>query len=372
MKVIHLVRGIGPTSMPWNDLYATGRNVIPGSMYPPAVIGFGRVSKRLQWLNCREQRRRYLSSNPLCGLVYIWKLYRRSVSRGDTLILHIHNPMLSLIGLFARILCPSIRIVGNLHTDWRFLKLRHRLGLYLLLAISNRFVGVSCASISSIPKSLRKRMLNAGRLVVIHNGIDIQSIGQAVDGLMNYPDTGQNKVDEVVAVVVARMVPAKNCLFIINLLAKTPSIDRLIWLGDGPQKTSIESEIQRLGVGSRVTLLGNRQRREVFQILSQATLYISASRWEGIGVANLEAAALGCWPFLSRIPAHEEVAEILGLSTCSIDDLDEWVMAINNFLALPFTEQDRLRFALSEKARSSFDLNKTVNRYIAIYKHLAT
>ena len=73
-----------------------------------------------------------------------------------------------------------------------------------------------------------------------------------------------------------------------------------------------------MGLENRIELRGIQPRRDVFKALSRSSIYIAASKWEGIGVANIEAAALGCWTFLSTIPPHEEIANLLNIPTYTI------------------------------------------------------
>ena len=113
--------------MPWNDLYSTARRVAPGVTYPPAVIGlFGKLRTMFMWAACHEKERKYVSCNLFGVLGYLWRLYRHETRRGGILIIHIHNPVLSLVGLVAKLIFPRIKIVGNLHTDWCFLKIWHK------------------------------------------------------------------------------------------------------------------------------------------------------------------------------------------------------------------------------------------------------
>jgi glycosyltransferase involved in cell wall biosynthesis len=365
VKVVHLVRSVGPTSMPWNDLYSTARRIAPGVMYPPAVIGFpiGSFAK-VRRIACHDKMRKYVSCNPFGALGYLWRVYRHEIRHGGTLVIHIHNPVIALVGLAAKLFFPRIKIVGNLHTDWSFLRLRHKAGLYLLATIANRFVSVSEASQDSIPESLKDRLGRAGRLAVIRNGIDPVKfgVGEAIVPAVSA---------ETVAIVAARMAAPKNHSFILQLVADTPEIDKLIWFGDGELRPAIEAEIERLGIRSRVELKGRRPRSEVFDVLATGTIYLSASKWEGIGVANLEAAGLGCWPFLSKIPPHEEVASLLEIKTFSLSDSGEWRQGIIEYLSKSVVERMEMRKALADKTRHLFDLDSSIARYIDIYRELA-
>jgi glycosyltransferase involved in cell wall biosynthesis len=364
MKVIHLVRSVGPTSMPWNDLYSTARRIAPGVMYPPAVIGFSIGSfARVKWIACHDKMRKYVSCNPFGALGYLWRVYRHEMRHGGTLVIHIHNPVISLVGLAAKLLFPRIKIVGNLHNDWSFFRYPQKIGLYLLANIANRFVSVSYASQDSIPESLRNRLGREGRLDVIHNGIDSKKfgVGEAI-----VPSIAA----ESVAIVVARMVNQKNHSFILQLVADTSEIDKLIWFGDGELRPVIEAEIERLGIRSKVELRGRRPRSEVFAALYRGAIYVAASKWEGIGVANLEAAALGCWPFLSKIPPHDEIASLLEIKTFSLSNSGGWRQGIIEYLSKPVAERMEMRKALADKTRRLFDLDSSIARYIDIYREL--
>jgi hypothetical protein len=68
VRVVYLVRSVGPTSMPWNDLYSTMQRIAPGLTYPPVVVDFAIKKSALRWTDCRNKQRRYLSANPVTGL----------------------------------------------------------------------------------------------------------------------------------------------------------------------------------------------------------------------------------------------------------------------------------------------------------------
>ncbi len=74
----------------------------------------------------------------------------------------------------------------------------------------------------------------------------------------------------------------------------------LILIGDGPQRTRLESMLDRLGLRATVTLTGAIPRAAVISELQQATVFalpvrtrLSGLNPEGLGLAALEAAACG-------------------------------------------------------------------------------
>lgn len=65
----------------------------------------------------------------------------------------------------------------------------------------------------------------------------------------------------------------------------------LVIAGDGPLHERLSRRAFDLGLGARLRLLGGRA--DVHDLLAAADLYVSASRWEGLPVALLEAMAAG-------------------------------------------------------------------------------
>jgi len=347
--------------MPWNDLYRIGRRLAPGMMYPPVVVTPTQMCTAIRWEDCGGVSRRYVVAGPLSVLSLIRKLYNRQRRRKQVLALHVHSPVLGVISLAAKLICPRLKIVVNLHNDWRFFRPHQRLGLTLLARLADHLITVSSAIIQTMPLRERNRLAKRQRsLSAIPNGIESAQMATYV-----WPSTRSDT-----AVVVARMVPQKNCLFILRLLSRTPSIERLFWYGDGYERPQVEREIESLDIGRRVELCRRRPREEVFRTLASSSLYIAASKWEGIGVANLEAAALGCYPFLSSITPHEEIAEVLGISTLPLDDMEAWVEAIERFLSLSQAERERERRRIAEVTQRCFDLEATVAKYIEVYGSL--
>jgi len=360
-QVLHMTRSIGPTSMPWNDLYNYQIESAPEIMSTPLAVTsiFGRL--REKEAPCRGFTRSHYSAGLISAIQHVRKLYKELRQKNQNLILHIHNPSLAPIAIFTKIICPGIIIIANLHTDWRFLRPHQRFLLGELARCSNRFITVSEAIVQTIPPRILNKLKRFNRLVSISNGIDSIALG-SMDGL------SRNKREPGTAIVVARIVPAKNASYVLDILEASSSLKKIIWLGGGPQMEFLQEEVQRRGLEDQIELRGQCTRQKVFESLSRASVYISASLWEGIGVANLEAAALGAYPFLSAIPAHKEIAETLGFSTFPLDNPGAWALGIEEFLKLPEDKKEERRNSLREKVLMIYDIRQIIGRYIDVYK----
>jgi glycosyltransferase involved in cell wall biosynthesis len=68
---------------------------------------------------------------------------------------------------------------------------------------------------------------------------------------------------------------------------------RLIIAGEGPERKYLKSQISSLKLDNQITLLGRVENKRIPELLSHADIFVRPSRFEGFGVAFLEAMAAG-------------------------------------------------------------------------------
>lgn len=313
----------------------------------------------------------FRDASPISAVGFVRAAYRRACRARRMLVVHIHNPSLAPIGIAVRMFCPQAKVVVNLHNDWRYFKAHQRFGLRVLARVCDHLIPVSHAIVQTIPPRIRTTLQAEEKLTAIPNGIPSTKLRQMARTDSGDASAGQTHGRRPHAVVVARMVPQKNYPLILRVLKETPEIEKLIWFGDGYLRPELEQQVKHLGIEDRIELKGVRPRHEVLRALSEASIYIAASKWEGIGVANLEAAALGCYPFLSHIAPHEEIAQRIGVETLPLDREDIWTARIGCFLGSDPVEREMLRDEVAARTVQHFDLVQSTRDYIQLYHQLA-
>jgi glycosyltransferase involved in cell wall biosynthesis len=139
----------------------------------------------------------------------------------------------------------------------------------------------------------------AGKVDTIHYGLD--GIPEAWG--VNPPDDVPG--DARVLLAIARLTEQKGIDVAIRALAGLPEDTVLVVLGEGPERATLVRLARELGVEQRVFLLGRVP--DVGAWLDRATLLVHPARWEGFGLAVLEAMLAGLPVVATNVSALPEL-----------------------------------------------------------------
>lgn len=133
----------------------------------------------------------------------------------------------------------------------------------------------------------------------------------------------------------------KNHEFIIQVFdeihSKIPNV-KLLLVGDGYLKKSIERQINRLGLEDNILCVGNVVNPNDY--LQAMDLFLFPSLYEGFGMAAIEAQVSGLMTLVSeRVP--EEIFVSSNSKCISINNKERWVQEIYKFYIKGFNEKNR-------------------------------
>lgn len=142
---------------------------------------------------------------------------------------------------------------------------------------------------------------------VIPNAVDIQIVRKLAEEPLDHSWMGDSVP---VLIAVGRLVEQKGFKYLLQalqiLLRSRPV--RLMILGEGPLKSSLETRTRELGIGDYVQILGFRP--NPFKYMARADVFVLSSLWEGLPSVLLEAMALGLPVVATRAPyGPEEVIQ---------------------------------------------------------------
>lgn len=123
---------------------------------------------------------------------------------------------------------------------------------------------------------------------VVYNGIDLTQFSP------NNVDSVTSSAREKTLITVGRFELQKNPHFIVKVMRALCDIDSeytLDWIGTGSMEAEIRAEIRQLGLEKNIKLLGKR--KDVPDLLKQASGFLLPSLFEGLPIALIEAQAAG-------------------------------------------------------------------------------
>jgi glycosyltransferase involved in cell wall biosynthesis len=203
------------------------------------------------------------------------------------------------------------------------------------------------------------------RVQVIYNGLDLRSI----ERLMKQP--GSTEGDKTPAIIACgRLTRQKNYPLLLRAFANISSqVDsKLLILGQGEEKASLERLSLDLGIRHKVEFLGFKDNPFIY--MANADIFVLSSDWEGFPNVILEAMACGV-PVIST-KCHSGPDEIItnevnGLLV-PVGDINAMAQAI-----LKLLKDTQLRKKLSSSAGErvkKFSLDKMVKEYERIFDEL--
>jgi glycosyltransferase involved in cell wall biosynthesis len=203
-------------------------------------------------------------------------------------VVHTHLWGGNVWGRLAALWARVPKVVTSEHNLDTWKKPHHFLIDRALAPATTRLVAVS----RQVREFYEANGVGRGRWQVIHNGVDTGPAPARGRGAA-FRDLGLGPDAPVVALI-GRLVPAKAPDVFLRAVAlaavRVPALQALV-VGDGPQRSQLEGEAQRLGLAGRVLFTGVR--KDVPQLLAGLDAVLFSSVREGLSLTMLESMAAG-------------------------------------------------------------------------------
>jgi glycosyltransferase involved in cell wall biosynthesis len=184
-----------------------------------------------------------------------------------------------------------------------------------------RFVGVSFSIVAFLEDKFVK-----GRIICIHNGIDLERAKLNVDKRREIRSFLRVGDREIVVGTVGRLSPIKahdQLLRAVHRLVKDGYKVRILLVGEGPMEQSLRELGKNLGLGDSIIFAGHQE--NVLDYLGAIDVFVLPSMREGIPMALLEALALERPVVATRVGGIPEVVE---------DDVSGLLVSPGDFFSL--------------------------------------
>ncbi|MBA3842314.1 MAG: glycosyltransferase family 4 protein [Actinobacteria bacterium] len=151
-------------------------------------------------------------------------------------------------------------------------------------------------------KALRSQSLRRARQIVVPSrylaeiaagwGLGATQIEVLLNPAPVVVDIDPHELEAGTFVFVGRLTAQKALPVALDALARTPGT-RLLLVGDGPERSALEEQAQRLGVLGRVRFVGSVSRDETLRYVAGGLASILPSAWENLPHSAVEALAVG-------------------------------------------------------------------------------
>ncbi len=217
----------------------------------------------------------------------------------------------------------------------------------------------SVVAVSSVVKEYMKDVdhIPAKKIRLIRNGIDLSRV---------VPRSTRSFRDVPALIVVGRLEQQKGHATLFKALALVRRPWTLEIAGTGPLERELRNLANRLGIAPRIRWLGYRA--DVPELLARADLFCFPSRWEGLGLALVEAAAAGVPVLASDLPVLREVLPHEG-TYAAAGDVTAWAEALRGILTDPQPAVQRAEQAVS-RIHKEFSVDRMVKNYASLYQEL--
>jgi glycosyltransferase involved in cell wall biosynthesis len=279
-------------------------------------------------------------------------------------VIHAHLPHAAWLARWSRLAAPARVVVDTLHSSSTG-AMGRKLGYRWSGWLADRVTAVSHAAADA---HLSCSMVSQNKLIVLPNGVD-GTVWRSEPSVRKAIRLELGLDREFVWLAAGRLEPVKDYPTLLAAMVQVPEPARLMIAGAGHLQSELIQLAAKLGLEERVRFLGFE--RDIKRWLQAADGFVLSSRWEGLPMGLLEAAACGLPAVATRVPGTPEVI---------LDGQTGWLTPAGDPAALGefMTRMARLpsqeRIAMGERARrfvmEQFSLDTVLDRWESLYSDL--
>lgn len=309
------------------------------------------VIKNAMSLDCKSPY------NPVV-IFKLWQYVRKEVRNGDLINVHLFPSVffISLFKIFKLIPKSTLIFIEHNTTNRRRNNLFGKVIDHISYISYSKIITVSEGTYNALLK-YKPQLKN--KLLTINNGVNLHFKKAIIR---------KNK-KTVLIVSVGRLHEQKNYFKVLQSLANLNHLNFKYQIaGKGKLKPDLLEEINNLNLQNKVELLDFVP--NISELLVKADIFLIPSKWEGFGIAAVEAmnASLPC--VASYVPGLKKLflndtEDVLFVNPTNITELSEKIeLLINDY-------QLRLKIGQNAFNRSlDFEVNQMISNYLSLYKSL--
>ena len=202
---------------------------------------------------------------------------------------------------------------------------------------------------------------------ILNNGIDTRHFTFCEDD-RERARTSLHLKDSFVIGHVGRFEAQKNHEFLVDVFARFVRLNphaQMILVGVGSREGAVRRLIAERGLSGSVQLLGART--DVKELMAAMDVFLFPSRWEGLGIAAIEAQSMGLWTMASEaVPRDAKLTD--RISFVGLGDPDAWVQRLVG-LSSSCVDTNRAAYA-QQVAGQGYEISRVADQLQTLYQSL--
>jgi glycosyltransferase involved in cell wall biosynthesis len=243
---------------------------------------------------------------------------RAVIKEGRFDILHCHHDFVSAVYLVASLGLPLRKRIVHVHNTDEGILTPSPLKQFLLkepmrqtcMRLADNVVGNSRETLSQFTRSAQPK---PGRDRVVYYGINTSPFHEHIRAPEEFRSSLGLPPDAKLLLFAGRMVPLKNPVFVVEILAElAPSDPKImaVFVGAGELEAGVQALAEQKGLNNRIRILGWRDDTATIMRLSDLLIFPRLEEpKEGLGLVLVEAQAAGL-PVLASPSVTEDVQVI--------------------------------------------------------------
>ncbi|MFP5235622.1 MAG: glycosyltransferase [Acidobacteriota bacterium] len=279
-------------------------------------------------------------------------------------VVHAHLPHAIFLARWSRLAAAVPVVVDTVHTS-RTAAGGQRLGFRISRFLSDCSTAVSG---SAARAWIGDGLISAAKSLVLPNGIDVDRWKPDAEARARMrAELGVG--DGFVWLAAGRLEAVKNPAALLDAMALLPPSSRLYIAGSGPLEQALREQAAALELTERVQFLGFVQ--DLLPWMQAADGVALASRWEGLPLVLLEAAACGL-PAVATDVAGSRDAIVEGKTgyLCTPGDAAALAAAMQHIERMREEDRAAMGARAQAHAQSAFSLTKILDQWEAVYRNL--
>ena len=289
---------------------------------------------------------------------------RRIISRFKPDVVHSHLVHANILARVARLFIRMPLLICTAHTrneEGKIRELLYRLTDPLCELTTN-------VSQDAVNHYIQEKIVPRHKIQFIPNGIDVSRYHKQ--------DT-RNKTRETLGLAeqqftwlaAGRFVPAKDYRNLVTAFRRVADLhpDSLLLIaGIGPEREEIEELCKTLGLQEHISFLGLR--KDIPELMQAADAYVMSSRWEGMPIVLLEAAASGLPIVATDVGGNREVVQD-GVTGLLVPAEDSWALGEQMLALMEKSPEDRQRMGEQgrEYVQQHYTMDVVIDQWLSLY-----